>query len=111
MLPSIHYCSGGLAGRATVAKAFEQYFRTEGHKQGLLLVRDRYETSARNGVAIEDLTRYEVRVSIAVLVYTVPAACWMLLLVSSHPGLLIGIQKEHDSVVTTTAEHGLTRVL
>lgn len=109
-LPSIT-ARKGLAGRATVAKAFEQYFRTEGHKQGSLLVRNRYDTSARNGVAIEDIARYEVGGSIAVLVNTVPAAFWMLLLVYSHPGLLVDIRKEVDSVATTTAEHGLTRYL
>lgn len=109
-LPSIT-ARKGLAGRAKLAKAFEQYYRADGHKQGSLLARNRYETSARNGVAIEDIARYEVGGSIAVLVNTVPAAFWMLFLVYSHPDLLIDIRKEVDSVVTTTVEGGLTRYL
>lgn len=110
-LPSIT-ARKGLAGRAKVVKAFERYFRTEGHKQASILMRNRYETSARNGIAIEDIARYEVGGAIAILVNTTPAAFWMLLLVYSYPGLLDDVRKEVDSVVTTTRDDdGLVRNL
>ena len=107
VLPSIT-ARKGIAGRTKVAKAFEHYFRIEGHKQASILMRNRYETSARNGLDEQDIARYEVGGSIAILVNTVPAAFWMLLLVYSHPGLLDDIRKELDSVVTTD---GLVRYL
>ena len=110
VLPSIT-ARKGIAGRTKVAKAFENYFRNQGHKQASSLMRNRYETSARNGIGEEDIARYEVGGSVAILVNTVPAAFWMLLLVYSHPGLLNEIRIELDSVVTTTVDNGLVRYL
>ena len=97
ILPSI-FAHKGLLSRAKVSKAFENYFRSEGHKEGSILMQNRYETSARNGVSVEDIARYEVGGSIAILVNTAPAAFWMLVLVYKHPGLLEKIRKEIASV-------------
>lgn len=99
----------GIAGRTKVAKAFENYFRNQGHKEASIWMRNRYETGARNGICEEDIARFEVGGSIAILVNTVPAAFWMLLLVYSHPGLLHDIRKELDSVVIN--DNGLVRYL
>lgn len=110
VLPSVT-ARKGIAGRTKVAKAFEHYFRIEGHKQASILVRNRYEASAKYGIGEEDIARYEFGGSVAILVNTVPAAFWMLLLVYSHPGLLKDIRKELDLVVTTRADNGLVRYL
>lgn len=95
----------GVAGRAKVVQAFEHYLRTEGHKQASILMKNRYQVSAKNGVALEDIARYEVGGALAFLVNTTPAAFWMLLLIYSHPGLLNEIRQELDAVVTTTVEN------
>lgn len=83
-------------GRAKVSAALEAYYRSGGHEQGSILARNRYETSLRNGISIQDIAKYEVGGAIAVLVNTTPMVFWMLLLVYSHPGLLDEIRKEVD---------------
>lgn len=110
ILPSIT-ARKGIAGRTKVVKAFENYFRNEGHKQASLLTQNIYKTYARNGIGEKDIARYEVGSSIAFLVNTVPAAFWMLLLVYSRPDLLNDIRIELDSVVTKTDDNDLVRYL
>ena len=95
----------GVAGRAKVVKAFEHYLRTEGRKTASVLMKNRHQFSAKKGIALEDIARYEVGGALAILVNTTPAAFWMLLLVYSHPSLLAEIRKELDKIVTTTVEH------
>ena len=73
MLPSIT-ARKGIVGRNIVAKAFEQYFKDGGHKSGSILAKKRYGVATRNGVALEDIARYEVGGAVAILVNTVPAA-------------------------------------
>jgi cytochrome P450 len=56
---------------------------------------------------VEDIARYEVGGSLAVLLNTAPAAFWTLLLLHGHPGLVEDIRKEIDACTeTTTAEDG-----
>ena len=98
----------GIAGRAKVAQAFEHYFRIDGHKEASILMRNRYESSFRNGVPVADIARFEVGGAVAILVNTAPAAFWMLFLIFSHPQLLTDIRKEVDSIVNTTGEDGDT---
>ena len=94
----------GLAARKRVAEAFEKYFRDGCQNEGSVLTRNRYETSAKNGVPIEDIARYEVGGAIAILVNTAPAVFWMILLVYSDPSLLQVVRKEIDSVATTSVK-------
>ena len=94
----------GIAGRARVAKAFEQYFLAGGHKQASMLMQKRYETSFRNGITIEDISRYEIGGAIALLVNTAPAAFWMLLLIYAQPGLLEAIREEVGLTMTITSD-------
>jgi hypothetical protein len=96
-----------LMGRGKVIKALENNFRTKGHKDASVSMRDRYETSARNGPAIEDITRYEVEGAITSLVNTAPTVFWTLLLIYSHPGLLLALREELDPITTaTTGDQG-----
>lgn len=109
ILPSV-MARKGLAGRAKVAKAFERYFLTGGHKQASMLMQKRYETSSRNKISVEDIARYEIGGALALLVNTAPAAFWMLLLVYAHPGLVEEIRKEVGSTMAQTLDGlGITR--
>ncbi|KAA8567833.1 hypothetical protein EYC84_008288 [Monilinia fructicola] len=79
----------------------------EGHKEGSVLIQNRFATSAKNGVAIEDIARYEVGGSISILVNTTPAVFWLVYFLYSEPELLEEIRKEVGAVVgTSTDENG-----
>lgn len=93
----------GIAGRTKVANAFKDYFEAGGQKEASKLMQNRYETSAKNGLSVEDIARYEVGGAIAILVNTAPAVFWMLLYVYSHPGILEDIRKEVGSIMTSSA--------
>lgn len=109
ILPSI-IARKGLAGRAKVAKAFEKYFLDGGHEQASTLMQNRYDTSARNGIATIDIARYEIGGALALLVNTAPAAFWMLLLIYADPSLLEEIRHEVSLVMTQSSDSsGTTR--
>ena len=111
ILPSIT-AHKGIAGRAKVVKAFEQYLHNDGHKEGSVWMKNRYELSAGNGVSLEDIARFEVGGAVAILVNTAPAVFWMLFLVYSHPGLLDELRNEVDALVTSNpSDKGLVRSL
>ncbi|KAL7620711.1 hypothetical protein AAE478_009708 [Parahypoxylon ruwenzoriense] len=82
-----------IAARTKVAKAFEAYYKAGG---------------VQKESGLEDIARYEVGGSIAVLVNTAPSAFWTLLLIHSHPGLLDDIRKEIDARTEKTIENGST---
>lgn len=63
----------------------------------------RYQVEVDNKVPLEDIARYEVGGSIAVLVNTAPSAFWTLLLLHSHPGLIEDIRKEIDACTETSS--------
>ncbi|KAI1206943.1 cytochrome P450 [Annulohypoxylon truncatum] len=97
-----------IAARAKVAKAFEAYYKAGGVKKASALAQNRYQAEINNNVPLEDIARYEVGGSIAVLVNTAPAAFWTLLLLHSHPGVLDDIRKEIDACIETTTENSTT---
>ncbi|KAI1772252.1 cytochrome P450 [Hypoxylon cercidicola] len=97
-----------IAARTKVAKAFEAYYKAGGVQKASALAQNRYQAEIDNNVALEDIARYEVGGSIALLVNTAPAAFWTLLLLHSHPGLLDGIRNEIDACTETSTENGLT---
>ena len=103
VLPSI-MARKGLAGRATVAKAFESYFLAESHEQASVWTQNRYDVAAKHGIAIKDIARFEVGGALALLVNTAPAAFWMLLLVYADPDLLEEIRQEVGSVLDRTSD-------
>lgn len=107
ILPSVT-AHKGLAGRAKVVKAFEHYLNTNGHEQASILMKNRYEASAKNGVSVTDIARFEVGGSVAILVNTAPAVFWMLLLAYSHPGLLEDLRKEIGQMMTEQTRNGET---
>jgi cytochrome P450 len=95
-----------VAARNKVARAFETYYKAGGVQKASVLARKRYQVEIDNKVALEDIARYEVGGSVAVLVNTAPAAFWTLLLLHSHPGLLDDIRKEVDACTETTTTNG-----
>ncbi|RYC54132.1 hypothetical protein CHU98_g12077 [Xylaria longipes] len=97
-----------VAARTKVAKAFEKYYKAGGVQQASALAKKRYQAEIDNNVPLEDIARYEVGGSIAVLVNTAPAAFWTLLLLHSHPGLLDDIRKEVDACTKITTKNGST---
>lgn len=107
ILPSLT-AHKGLAGRTKVVKAFEHYFRTDGHKKASILMKNRYETSAKNGVSVEDIARFEVGGAVAILVNTAPAVFWMLLLAYSHPGLVDELRRDIGEMMTEKTSNGDT---
>ncbi|KAI0378109.1 cytochrome P450 [Hypomontagnella monticulosa] len=106
-LPSI-IARKPIAARNKVAKAFEAYYKAGGVEKASALARYRYQVEIDHNVPLEDIARYEVGGSIAVLVNTAPAAFWSLVLLYSHPGLLDDIRKEIDACTETFTENGST---
>ncbi|OKL60389.1 hypothetical protein UA08_04239 [Talaromyces atroroseus] len=100
-LPSIT-ARKSIAARAKVAKAFEAYYKAGGVHKASALAKKRYQVEIDNNLALEDIARFEVGGSIAILVNTAPAAFWTLLLLHSHPGLLDDIRAEIDAITKTT---------
>ncbi|KUI69476.1 25-hydroxycholesterol 7-alpha-hydroxylase [Cytospora mali] len=95
-----------LAARTKVAKAFEAYYKAGGVQKASALAQKRYQAEIDNNVSLEDIARYEVGGSIAILVNTAPAAFWTLLLLHSHPDLLESIREEIDACTETTTDNG-----
>lgn len=105
--PSI-FARKSIAARDKVVAAFEAYYKAGGVHQGSILAQKRYQAMADHHLSLEDIARYEVGGSIAVLVNTAPAAFWTLLLLHSQPGLLEDIRKEVDACTATATEDGAT---
>lgn len=107
IFPSI-FARKPIAARAKVVAAFEAYYKAGAVHKGSALAQKRYQAQVDNNIALEDIARYEVGGSIAVLVNTAPAAFWTLLLLHSQPGLLEDIRSEIDACTITAAENGVT---
>lgn len=71
-------------------------------------MKNRYETSAKNGVSVEDIARFEVGGAVAILVNTAPAVFWMLLLAYSHPGLVDELRRDIGEMMTEKTSYGDT---
>ncbi|KAJ0117816.1 hypothetical protein J7T55_002016 [Diaporthe amygdali] len=97
-----------VSARTKVAEAFEEYYKAGGVQKASALAQMRYQAEIDNNVPLEDIARYEVGGSIAILVNTAPSAFWTLFLLHSHPGLLEEIRGEVDACTVTTTEGGST---
>ncbi|KAI1267189.1 putative cytochrome P450 [Xylariaceae sp. FL1019] len=93
-----------LAARAKVADAFVKYHKAGGVRQASALAQKRYQAEVNNNVPVEDIARYEVGGSIAILVNTAPAAFWTLLLIHACPGLLDDVRKEIDACTKSSTD-------
>lgn len=104
--PSISHSSQRNYGSHQIGKAYEYYLRTEAYKEASILMRNRFETSAKNGIHLDDTAQYEFEGAIAIIVNTAPAAFWMLFLDYSYPDGPEGIRKEVDPIVATANVNG-----
>ncbi|MCJ1251288.1 hypothetical protein MMC30_008520 [Trapelia coarctata] len=102
-MPSITARKGN-RGRAKVATAFVDYFKSDGHKDGSKFVSDRYDVSIGNGVSVEDTAKFEVGGGIAMLVNTTPTVFWMLYHVYSCPDVLQDLRQELTTITTVTKD-------
>ena len=91
-----------VAAREKVANAFIKYYQSGGVEQASVLARNRYTASITNHVPLQDLSRFEVGGSIAILVNTTPAVFWTLFLLHAHPGLRDSIRAEIDACTETS---------
>ncbi|KAL8810815.1 MAG: hypothetical protein Q9200_002283 [Gallowayella weberi] len=96
-------------GRELVSKAFQRYFKAQHHKSGSMLVQGRYNTSMQHGVSVDDIARYEVGNSLAVLVNTAPAVFWTLFYIYSHPIALEECRTEVESIVSVTDKTNIVK--
>jgi cytochrome P450 len=92
-----------IAARTKVANAFKEYYKAGGAEKASALTRMRYQVELDHNVPLDDIARFEVGGSIAVLVNTAPSAFWTLLLLHSYPGLINEIREEIDSCTQTSA--------
>lgn len=99
--PSI-FARKPIAARNKVAKAFETYYRAGGLEKASALAQYRYQAEANNKLPFEDIARFEVGGSIALLVNTAPASFWTILLFYTCPGLIEEIRQEIGACVETT---------
>ncbi|KEY64692.1 hypothetical protein S7711_02891 [Stachybotrys chartarum IBT 7711] len=102
-LPSIT-AQKPIATRNKVAKAFETYYKAGGVEQAPVLEQNRYRVEVDNNVPLENIARYQVGGSIAVLVNTAPAAFWTFFFLHAQPDLLRDIRKEVDECTHTANE-------
>lgn len=100
LFPSI-IAPKGLAGRAIVAKAFENYFQINGHDKGSAFVQNRWKAITKRGISTKDAALYEVGASTGIVLNASPAVFWILLLVYSDAELLEDIRMEVDKVIET----------
>ena len=89
----------GLAGREKVSTAFVRYFLAGVHSQASTLMKFRYDVTAKNGISTEDIARYEVGGSLALLVNTAPSAFWMIILIYADSDLLLRLRREVEKTV------------
>jgi cytochrome P450 len=83
-----------LKARELLSKAFEQYFRENGHVQGSALVKARYDHSIQYNVPMTDIARFEIGGAFAILSNTSPAASWAIYHIFSDPIVLNDIRNE-----------------
>ncbi|KAI6369736.1 hypothetical protein MCOR25_004365 [Pyricularia grisea] len=99
-------CKKAIKARKFVTDALADYYINGHQKEGSALARARFDYSVRNNVPVEDIARFELGGTIAILVNTLPSCYWMLLLVHLYPELLRELQKEVDAALLIDEERG-----
>ncbi|KAK1830673.1 cytochrome P450 [Podospora conica] len=107
ILPSIT-ARKATAARDKVGRAFLRYFQSDALETASAYAKNRYHAGIKNKITLEDLSRFEVGGSLAVLVNTVPASFWTLVLFYAHPGLLDKLREEADACTDTKTVGGTT---
>lgn len=98
VLPSI-LAKQSIEAREVIFKAFQRYFREEGHKQGSGLIKARYDHSISYDISMDDIARFEIGGAIAILGNTGPAASWLIYRIFSDPLVLEDVRREISQLV------------
>ncbi|KAF4993392.1 hypothetical protein FGRMN_6521 [Fusarium graminum] len=93
-----------IAARNKVTSVLGEYFANRYHEQGSSLAQARFDYSVRNNVPLEDIGRFEIGGTIAILVNTLPSCYWMLLMAHAVPGLLKELRSEIDAALNIDKE-------
>lgn len=87
--------------REKLFRGFRDYFAVKGHEHGSRLIQGRYEVNKKY-VSVEDIGRFEVSVSIALLVNTAPTAFWTITSIYSDPLLLTSLRDKLSAFVSAS---------
>ena len=88
--------------RERMALAFRLYFEAGNHDFGSILVQNRYNSSVRNRVSVEDIARFEIGNSLALLINTAPAVFWVQFYLYSKPNVLQECRTAVDLLISDT---------
>ena len=80
-------------GRERFFQGFHKYYAEDGHKTGSRMVQARYEVNRKHGIPLADIERFDLSLSIGLLVNTTPATSWVLYYVYSYPSLLTDLRE------------------
>jgi len=85
--------------REQITKAFEQYFRENGHCEGSDLVKCRYKHNFEHHIPANDIARFEIGGAFAILANTGPTAFWVIYHIYSDPVVLEDCRRELSKIV------------
>ncbi|KAK3325001.1 hypothetical protein B0H66DRAFT_587854 [Apodospora peruviana] len=94
-----------IAARDKLAETFEAYYKAGGLEQASVLAKKQYQAEVDNKVPLQDIARFEVGGSVAILVNTSPAAFWTLFFLYVRPGLLADVRVGFDACVERTGDN------
>ncbi|KAI1320988.1 cytochrome P450 [Xylariaceae sp. FL0255] len=107
----------GNRGRNLFFQAMKRYYASGAHESASHLIQARYEVNRKHGVSLEDIEHFDLSITYALLVHTVPGTCWAIYYVYRDASLLndvrsaieklVGLQPkpypgEHEHVQTVT---------
>ncbi|KAI1171882.1 cytochrome P450 [Nemania sp. FL0916] len=96
-----------IAARDKVVRAFEKYYSAQGPEYASDFAKNRFHIQMNHGIPLEDIARYEVAGTLAII-NTIPAAFWVIILLHKHSDLLEDVRKEIDCSIRTTLNNGHT---
>ncbi|KAH8883488.1 cytochrome P450 [Thozetella sp. PMI_491] len=97
----------GSRGRERFFRAFREYYAAGGLETASRLIKARHAVNTKHGVSDQDIAQFDLGVCTALLVNTVPAICWTLCHVFSHPTLLAELRQGVESIVLQQAKPGV----
>lgn len=103
ILPSIT-AREPVAAREKIVARLVEYYKSGAHEQASALERVRVGLGKKYDLPLEDIARFEMGNSLAIMVNTGPATLWALIAIHAHPGLRNQIREEVDACTMTSVE-------
>ena len=91
-------------GREKFFQGFQKYYAEGSHKSGSHMIQARYEVNCKHNVPLADIERFDLSLSIGLLVNTAPATSWVLYYTYSHPSLLMDLRETLSSFVHVSSD-------